>query len=527
MNLNPIEEMVKYPHPVYSGNFNYWRFLLDSYEGGVDYCNAMIPGQTGETSLKDFAVRIFVQGVEQKKQTASGNLFMHPKERTEDYQARLRMSYYYNFCAPVVDIYANHLFKDSVIEEFEDIEDSVEHVREDIDLKGSSIAEFRREVATNAQIYGHCFVVVDKPNNLPGKIVTLKDQIDNRAFPYATIYAPNCIVNWSLDAFGSPYWVLLREYVESNIDPMAFDQKKIKDYRYKLWTRTAWFSYDREFKPIAQGTHPVGEVPIVCIYDKKSLKEISFLGIATLADIAFVARDVYNSCSELKQILRDQTFAFLAINGVSSEYDEISVGTMKGLLYPEGRNVPQYVSPPADNAATYFTHIDRQVRKIYQLAKLEGGSATQEQTAEQQTGVSKAWDFNETNTALAKKALNLEDGERKIWQIFAKWEGKEFKGRIQYPNEFSMSSLMDDLIEAEKSAKLALGETFDLEVRKAIQKKKFPRATEKELETMEKEAKAALGQQRDMEKQQTNGGSGPLGNRFRDMFKRPQGGNGS
>lgn len=525
--MNPIEEMVKSPHPVYVGNFNYWQFLLDSYEGGVDYCNGMIPGKTGASSLKDFVVRIFVNGQEQKQPTASGNLFQHPKERLEDYQDRLRMSYYYNFCAPVVDIYANHLFKDSVIEEFKAIEDTVDQVRENIDLKGSSIEEFRRELATNCQIYGHCFVIVDSPKTPSGAVVTRKDQIDQRAFPYVTIYAPHCIINWTLDVFGSPYWVLLREYVESNVDPQAFNKSKIKDWNYKLWTRDGWARYDREYKLIDQGTHPVGEVPIVCVYDKKSLKEVSFLGIATLADIAFVSRDIYNSCSELKQILRDQTFAFLAINGTATEYDELSVGTMKGLLYPEGRNVPQYVSPPADNATTYFTHIDRQVRKIYQLAKLEGGSAHQEQTAEAQTGVSKAWDFNETNAALAKKALNLEDGERKIWQMFAKWEGKKFDGRIQYPNEFSMSSLMDDLQEAEKSARLALGETFDLEVRKAIHKKKFPRAAEEMLKDMENESKAALGQQRQQEQQQTNGGNGPLGNRFREMFKRPQGGNGS
>ena len=122
---------------------------------------------------------------------------------------------------------------------------------------------------------------------------------------------------------------------------------------------------------------------------------------------------------------------------------------------------------------------------MFQIAKLEGGSATQTQTAVQESGTSKAWDFNETNAALTSKASNMQDAEMKRWDIFAIWEGKKsFEGNIVYGDKFDIQSLSDDLDEAEKSLKLEMGKEFNKEIKKAIVKKKFPRMPEKDLQVI-------------------------------------------
>jgi hypothetical protein len=496
-------------HAIFKRYRKYWDFLLDSYEGGVDYAGSHVPAGTEINSLKDHLFNIFANG-KPISQTPQGNLFMHPKERAVDYAERVRMSYYYNFCDPVIDIYINHLFKQPSKDDFGNITDEVKAIGEDVDNKGSSVEEFRKEVAEQSQVYGHCYVVVDSPNFSEGEIITRRDQIENRAFPYCTIYSPQNVLNWSLDKFGNPYWVLLQESSEANQDPHKYDRRDKNKPLYRLWTREEWVLYDSDLNVIGGSVHGLGVVPIVCVFNKRSKKVLNFLGVSALSDIAFIARDIYNSCSELKQILRDQTFAFLAIQGTSDEYSELSVGTSKGLLYPENRNAPQYVSPPSQNAEVYFTHIDRQVRKIYQLAKLEGGTANQEQSAVQQSGVAKAWDFNETNSALSKKSCALEDAEMKIWNLFALWQGKEFDGSIEYPKEFSVSSMMADIEEAERSAKMSLGNTFNLEVLKTIHKKKFPGATSEDLDKMAQEAESLLNTQ------QVNNGS--LRGRFPSLF---------
>lgn len=505
-----MKNLVENPHDIYTNYVGYFKFLLLSYEGGIDYCKGMIP-QSALSSLKDWAFKIFAGSSELKSNT-SGNLFIHPKERVQDYNERLRMSYYYNFCSPIIDIYTDHLHKQPIAEDFGDIESDVFERRENIDNKGGSIGEFRKEVADLAQVYGHIFVITDSPM-FDGIVRTKADILNNKLLPYFTIHHPQNIVNWALDEFGNPYWVVVRECTDANIDPFNFDKEKLSSVNYRLWTKTEWILYSDDFKEIGRGVHNLGKVPITCIFDKQSKKVRNFLGISSIADIAFISRDVYNSCSELKQILRDQTFAFLALQGNSSEYDELSVGTSKGLLYPRDTNKPEYVSPPASNADVYFKHIDRQVSKMFQLAKLEGGSVqAPAQSAVQQSGVSKAWDFNQTNSALSKKASNLEDGETKLWQNFASWQGKKFNGSVVYPNEFSIKSLNDDIDEAEKAMKLQLGAEFNKEVKKAIIKKKFPRMDDTALQVMVDE----------MEKQETSGSlgeSGRLMNRIPSLKK--------
>jgi hypothetical protein len=488
-----VRDLVENPHPIYRKYRDYFNFLLDSYEGGKDYCEAKV-GNLGAGIAK-----VYVNGHEFKTST-NANLFQHPKERYQDYQSRLDMAYYYNFCSPIVDIYSDHLFKQPIIEDFGSIEDVVTERKENIDNKGSSIGELRKEISDMAQIYGHIFVTTDSPQ-YEGRVISKADVLENNLLPYFTIHHPQSVINWALDEFGSPYWVLIKECLDANPDPFNFNKNKLDNSFYRLWTRQEWILYDGEYNEIDRGTHALGVVPITCVFEKQSKKVRNFLGISAIADIAFITRDIFNSCSELKQILRDQTFSFLALQGKAGDYNEVEVGTNKGLIYPPETATPQYISPPSANAEVYFKHIDRQVSKIFQLAKLEGGSVqAPDQSATMQSGVSKAWDFNQTNSALSKKAGNLEDGETKMWQMFAKWNDTEFDGSIEYPHEFDVKSLNSDLDEAEKMFRISLGAEFNKEVKKSIMKKKFPRMPDEDMtelidnmEQKEDEANRGLG----------------------------------
>jgi len=509
MAIEYIKRMVDNPHPIYRKYYDYWNFLLQSYEGGIDYSQSSLE----KSQNLNTGVQVLVGGKELTDKR-SVNLFQHPKERSEDYNARVKMSYYYNFCSPILDIYTNHLFNKPVIEKFDGINETALKAREmDIDGKGSSISEFRKEVADMTQLYGHMFIVCDNPKvNQP--IITLQDKINTKMFPYFCTYQPQDVINWSVDSFGQCNWVLLREVADINATAESFDEKVQMLFNYRLLTKTGWMLVDSKYELLDEGFYNIGKVPMVCSYNKQSKKAKSFLGISEIADIAFIARDVYNACSELRQILRDQTFAFLALQGTADEYSEVSVGTSKGLLYPEGRNAPIYVSPASQNAEVYFSHIDRQVSKMFQLAKLEGGSAEfKGQSAVEQSGVSKAWDFNQTNAALSRKAQNLEDAEEKLWQIFAKQDGNEFQGSIQYTEEFSVKDLNSELDEAEKLIKLNLGKMFTKEIKMAIVKRKFPRIDEKDLSQIESEIDAEPATSNSTE------GNPVIRNRFPFLFK--------
>jgi hypothetical protein len=484
-----IKDLIESPHPIYTQNLNYWGFLLNSYEGGLDYTQAEVL-QEHKAGIID---SIKVNG-RKLEPTNRHNLFRHKKERSEDYIDRVRMSFYYNFCAPIIDVYTNHLFQTPVFSEFGGLETAVEARMENVDQRGSNLFEFRKEMAEMAQVYGHVFVVTDKPQAEQAP-VSLAEQIETGMFPYFTLIAPYDVLNWAVDAFGNPYWVLVREVRDGNSDPFNFDKSKSVVIRYRLWTRDEWILVDDKGEELERATHGLGVVPVDCVYNKKSKKRKTFLGISEIADIAFIARDVYNRCSELNEIIRNQTFAFLAVQGKASDYDEVAVGTSKALLYPEGMATPAYISPPAENARTIMDQIDRQIHKMFQLAKLTGGSAAQDEQVDVQSGVSKAFDFHETNSALSLKASNLEDAEMRIWRTFAKWEGQaEFDGTVSYPRNFNVQALNEALDEAEKLMKIQLGQKFNDELKREIIKKKFPRVTDEDLETMAQEAQAKENQ---------------------------------
>lgn len=487
---NTIKQLIENPHPIFKKYYSYWNFLIDAYEGGVDYTQADV--QRGIVNSADSIIQVKVNGkpLEDKMRA---NIFKHKKERDADYLERVQMSYYYNFCAPIIDIYTNHLFKEPVIQDWADVEIAVENRENNIDRKGSSLSEFRREMAELAQIYGHIFVLVDKPRT-EAQIVSLAQQQEAGMFPYFTFFRPTDVINWALDEFGNAHWVLLQENLNGNINPFEFDKDNMNMVQYRLWTRNEWVLYNSKFEEIERATHGLGSVPIGIVFNKPSKKHQNYLGISEIADIAFIARDVYNKCSELNEIIRNQTFSILTLQGNSKDYNELSVGTSKALLYPKETNVPQYISPAAENAETLMKQIDRQVHKMFQLAKLEGGSATQTEQIDSQSGISKAFDFQETNSALAKKAGHMEDGELRMWDLFARWEGKkEFAGSVSYPRDFNIQELNDELDEAEKLMKLSLGNEFNIQMKKEIIKKKFPRITDEERDKMIREVETSEG----------------------------------
>ena len=192
-----IKDIVETPHWIQRRYHGYWEFLLQSYEGGIDYCNARVLHQQQYGAPFDSLWNLYVNGGPQNTNIIYGNLFMHPKERADDYNKRVGMSYYYNFCAPIIDIYSDHLFKQAVIEDWGSIQSTIEQVTDDIDRMGTSIQDFRKNIADMAQVYGHCFVIVDSPK-ISGTtpIRSRLDQIENRAFPYLTLFQPQNIFNF-------------------------------------------------------------------------------------------------------------------------------------------------------------------------------------------------------------------------------------------------------------------------------------------------------------------------------------------
>ena len=126
-------------HPDYDDNQNRWEFYLRSYMGGEDY-----------------------QG---------GNyLTKYVNEDKDEYNRRLMLTPIDNHCRNIVHIYSSYLWRVPPKREFGALAGNVslEYFLKDADLDGRSFDSFMREAQVWASVYGHVWLMMDKPKSTAG-----------------------------------------------------------------------------------------------------------------------------------------------------------------------------------------------------------------------------------------------------------------------------------------------------------------------------------------------------------------------
>jgi len=414
-----------------------WRFFLDSYEGGDDYLRG------------DY-------------------LFRHLKEDEESFEDRRARAYYYNFCRTVVDTYIAHLFRKGA-GIFRETEQSAAWARflADVDRKGSDMSTFMQEqVAPAAQIFGHVHVIMDKP---PADVAVASraDEEAKGIRPYLVVVHPENLVNLQEDTSGALLWARVREPAPVVGDPFGEQTTDEPHYVYRTWTRAGWTLHDEQERLIASGEHKLGRVPLVTVYNVASRK-YARCGVSALADIAPINRSVFNWCSLNDEFLYRQCFNILAIPEYPAAGKRRRLGTGNALTFPpDAAKTPYYIYPPVEPGEYLLRNVESAIEQIYRLAVLQ--AVGPRETKRAQSGVAKAYDFHMTNQNLAKKARNLEAAEEELARLWGSWQGMaEFAPRVEYPSDFSLQELSEDLRTDFNLLKMDISETFNRAVKKRI-----------------------------------------------------------
>ena len=412
-----------------------WTFYLDSYEGGEDYLRASY-------------------------------LFRHVKEDEEDFRDRIQRSYYYNFCRTVVDTYVAHLFrKANSIYRRGDDEGEYERFLSDVDGRGTSMNTFMQEqVAPAAQILGQVFVVVDKPR-FQGELNSKAEEREKGVRPYVVAVDPRAVTDFRLDSQGNFLWIRIRERREEEVDPFYKSEKAEGDeYVYRTWTRERWFLHDEEGNLIESDEHNLGRVPVVTVFNVESRKYPGF-GVSALSDIAPINRSIYNWCSLNDEFLYRQCFNILAMPEMPG-VKRRKVGPGNALTYPiDAARPPHYIYPPVEPGAYLLKNIDAAITQIYRLAVL--GATWGEERPQSASGIAKAYDLYQTSENLIKKAKNLEQAEAEIGELWGLWEGKKgFKPTVEYPVDFKISDVAEDLKNDLAVLRMNISESFNKAVKR-------------------------------------------------------------
>ncbi|NLH48580.1 MAG: hypothetical protein GX444_08245 [Myxococcales bacterium] len=406
------QKLIESVHPTYRVMAARWQRWRAAYFGGEDYVR-----QTLES---------------------------HRLENNRDFTRRLARATLLNYLRPICDTYANYLFRSRWTLR---LPARLEFLQTDADHRGTGLLDFFRAMTPLSAALGFVLIGVDEP------AVTGDDEPRNWAErqamgmrPYLYYIDPLDLRDWETDADGYLTMALVRERVSRR----RFEGAEIADrggVLYRLWTPASCLLFDGKGQACGETPNRAGLVPILPLKFRDAGEPLTGEGLGQ--DLEPIQAYILNLSSLLSEIFYRQTFSQLVAEGSAEEYAEngdiAHLGTASIFLYPEGRAAPRYISPDATQAQLLMEQIDRAIDEIYRLANLSRGSVREGRL---QSGISKAFDFLDTNQALSDVARNAASAMLKTCRLAARWLGDESLAaecRLEPPLDFGVVDLDADV----------------------------------------------------------------------------------
>jgi hypothetical protein len=446
------KEALEYVHPDFSSNLDKWLKYLDCYEARDIY----------------------------------KYIFRHSREEETMFIRRSQRGYYYNYVASVVDLFVAYLYHAPIERTAGNLDKSeLEEFYSDANLCGDTYHIFIQMVATFAHVTGHCGVLVDAPKLPEGGFRSEEARKKAKHRAYVTLIQPQQIRDWQVDRHGKFTWVKLE--VERP-EPRDWHVTVDEDTKhYLIWSREDWQEWavtQGEAKLLDEGPNPLNEVPLVIIRNERCLTH-KWMGLSTVRDIADINIAILNWSS-----LGDEEIYERCLNVLAMERDDgdapVSLSHNNVLEYAPGTNPPEYLTPGVSPLELIAKWIDRAKDEIYRLAKL-GGSTGLMGVREATSGIAYAYEFNETNQSLAKKAESLEQGEIEIHRLMAKWHKKDWDGYVAYPREFGVEDFLAEMQMLSEARMTLTSESAIKEIEKKLVAKLFAREKQDLREKIRKE----------------------------------------
>ena len=430
-----------------------WLFLLKSYVGGDEYIN------------HSWDLWTDIQNVLRDKDES----FLHKfgRENDKDFIARIGRSYYLNFCRTVIHIYKSHIARKG-IDRTENKDADYMAFASNVNGAGATLDQFLLEqVLPKTQVYGSQVVLIDM-KSAPGDIDTKADEKAAGMEPFARLIEPFNLLDWQ--ATNEKFdWVKIRDFeIEKIDDPTKQTEKKVIEI-FTIWTKTGWQKFDGSEKMLAEGAHPLGEVPAVVAFNERSFYYDWPLGLSAINDIADNNKEIYNMTSLMQEFLYKQCFPQLALDE-DSIGKIIELGNSNAIPLTKDMFVPTYISPPIEPAKFIQDVIHSLIQEIYRQAIVRDASVVMGQA---ESGISKAFDFHDSQQNIARKSKNMEAFETEFVRVAMKWKGKEdFKHIVKWPVEFDIKTINEEIMETKELFESDMGsKTLNQE----IMKSKVPR----------------------------------------------------
>ena len=401
---------------MYNYNRNNWKYLLVSYLGGDDYRRA-------------------------------GLLTRYQLETDAEYQARLNATPLENHCKAIVDVYNSFLFRNEPEREFGMMEGwpEIEAFIKDADLEGRNLDSFMKDVSTWASVFGHCWIMVTKPNL---GFTTRAEEMAAGIRPYVSLLTPMNVLDWHFEREPSgAYCLSYLKYVEE----INGSIQTIKE-----WHKDTIETWVVDFDKRTVQNHEIeinglGKIPAVCAYGTRS--SVRAMGVPDIGDIAHLQQLIYNLTSEVEQTIRMDSHPSLV------KTPETNAGTGAGSIISMPENLDPGLKP------YLLEYNGASVDAIYKaiehasetIDKLGNTSSVRAQRTQVMSGIAMETEFQLLNAKLSDKADNLELAEEQIWKLWAEYMGAIWDGCVDYEDNFSIQDEQQEYTKLQTAKQAASG----------------------------------------------------------------------
>jgi hypothetical protein len=407
-------------HPHYVMRKHVWRRYRDLYAGG-----------------------------EQLRFHAQHYLVRRQREPGDVYAERLSRVFYENYIGSIVDWYAATLFGTEPTLTFSGSNEFYAEFVDDVDRKGTELADFWRRQFLETMIAGTSYVLVDFPRVAQKAGNRAEEDALGASRAYLVDYPAEDVINWSVDAEGNFEWVVLRTG--------SLKKDRLEDEEWR--TETRWSYYDKQnfriyektdaesaVRLVDEGTHGLAKLDRVPLFEMRIPEGLWLLNRAGLLQL-----EHFNKSNALAWALTMGLFAMPVVYSDrewsqmvgESYYIQLGPGDKFGWTEPEGK----VFQIAADN----LQQLQEEIYRICYLAQA-GGSLDRGGVV---SGVTKQLDFSITQEVLAAFGDAVKDQIRRVLKAIAAAREDEIEISVTGLDEFDIADFSTELSDAQ--ALLSLG----------------------------------------------------------------------
>ena len=368
-----------------------------------------------------------------------------------------------NHCKNIIQIYSSFLFRVRPSRDFGSLADepTINNFLKDADLEGNSLNAVIKQAQNYASIYGHCFLILDKPNVTTN---TRAEELEQDIRPYLSIVTPENVLDWNYERQLNGKYELNYLKIREEVDKKGGTYMRVW---YPDRIDTIYMAEREEPRVIDTVDNMIGKIPAVILYNAKSHKR--GIGQSDLTDIADLQKAIYNEYSEMEQLIRLTNHPSLVKTpSVNASAGAGAVIEMPDELEPNLK--PYLLQPSGSSLQSIMDSIKNKVESINRIAHT---GAVRTQKTGISSGVALQTEFELLNARLSEKADNLQISEEQLFRLYALFQNGVFDGEINYPDSFNIRDYATDLMFYQQAKAInvqspTLSKEIDKEIARAV-----------------------------------------------------------